>query len=392
MTTMRPLSGASHPLVPRRIAVLGAGGFIGSHLVPALLARRDYEIWAVDVSFARLGATAGPVRCIQARLDRPGLLEDVVDRCDLVISLTALCNPSLYNTRPLEVIDASYTDLVPLVRLCTERRRWLMHFSTCEVYGRAALDGEGRAMTAMNEESSALWLGPVHRERWTYACAKQLLERVIFASGRHHGLPFTIVRPFNVIGPRMDFVPGIDGEGIPRVLAAFMAALLRGEELALVEGGRQRRSFVSIEDFLEAVVRMVERPAVCRGEIFNLGNPASNISIADLAGELARAYRQQVPGRQVRMGTVTAEAFYGPGYDDCDERIPDIGKVQRLLGWTPHTSLREMLPPIVADYLHRYGPAVAAEGDGQVARSAGEGSGGRPHVPSQTRRRVPGGG
>ena len=71
----------------------------------------------------------------------------------------------------------------------------------------------------MIEDETALWLGPVHKERWSYACAKQLLERVIFAQGRHAGLPFTIIRPFNVIGPRMDFVDGVDGEGIPRVLA-----------------------------------------------------------------------------------------------------------------------------------------------------------------------------
>ena len=165
----------------------------------------------------------------------------------------------------------------------------------------------------MNEETSALWLGPLHRERWTYACAKQLLERVIFASGRHHGLPFTIVRPFNVIGPRMDFVPDIDGEGIPRVLAAFMSALLRGEEMALVDGGGQRRSFVSVEDFVQAVVRIVERPAACRGEVFNLGNPSNDLSIAELAEQIGRAYQQQVPQarvqtRQVRRRRSTAPA------------------------------------------------------------------------------------
>jgi UDP-apiose/xylose synthase len=352
-----------HPQVgqPARIAVLGAGGFIGSHLVPALLARGTAEIWAVDLSFAKLAPTDGRVRRIEAPVDRPGLMEELVDRCDLVVSLTALCNPSLYNTRPLEVIDASYTDLVPLVRLCTQRQRWLIHFSTCEVYGRAALDGEGRPMAHMNEEESAMWLGPLHRERWTYACAKQLLERVIYAQGRHHGLPFTIVRPFNVIGPRMDFVPDIDGEGIPRVLANFMAALLREEQLALVEGGRRRRSFVSIDDFVEAVVRIVERPVACRGEVFNLGNPANDVTIAALAEQLARAYRQQVPGPPVHMRSVSAEELYGPGYDDCDERIPDIGKAQRLLDWTPRTPLPDMLPPIVADYLARYGPAIAAD-------------------------------
>ena len=259
------------------------------------------------------------------------------------------------------MIDASYTDLQPLVRLCTQRRRWLVHFSTCEVYGRAALDGEGRPMAHMNEEESAMWLGPLHRERWTYACAKQLLERVIYAHGRHHGLPFTIVRPFNVIGPRMDFVPDIDGEGIPRVLANFMAALLREQELLLVEGGRRRRSFVSIDDFVEGVVRIIERPTACQGQVFNLGNPVNDVSIAVLADELARAYRQQVPGPPVRLRSVSAEELYGPGYDDCDERIPDIGKAQRLLDWIPRTALADMLPPIVADYRARYGSAIADE-------------------------------
>ena len=241
------------------------------------------------------------VRRIQARLDRPGLIEELVDRCEVIISLTALCNPSLYNTQPLAVIDASYTDLVPVVKLCTARRRWLIHFSTCEVYGRRALDNLGAPMPAMREDESALWLGPVHLERWSYACAKQLLERVIFASGRHHGLPFTIVRPFNVIGPRMDFVPGVDGEGVPRVLAAFMSALLAGEELLLVDGGQRRRSFVYVDDFVAAIGRMLDRPQAAQGEIFNLGHPGNELSIAELAQQLGAAYQAQVPGAVPRF-------------------------------------------------------------------------------------------
>ncbi len=99
----------------------------------------------MDIDLAKLAPADTASARIQARLDQPGLIEELVDRCEVIISLTALCNPSLYNTQPLEVIDASYTDLVPLVKLCTARRRWLVHFSTCEVYGRAALDGRGRA-------------------------------------------------------------------------------------------------------------------------------------------------------------------------------------------------------------------------------------------------------
>jgi UDP-apiose/xylose synthase len=345
---------------PERIAVLGAGGFLGSHLVPALLARRDCRIDAVDVTFDKLGRTpAGRVQRIKARLDRPGLLEEITERCQIVVSLTAICTPARYNRDPLAVIEASYSDLVPLVQLCTAAERWLVHFSTCEVYGRRALDVEGQPSPRMNEEETALFLGPVHRERWSYACAKQLLERVIWAHGRHAGLPFTIIRPFNVIGPRMDFVPGIDGEGVPRVLASFMAALLRGEPLPLVDGGHQRRSFVSVEDFVDGVVRILERPQACQGEIVNLGHPANDVSVRVLAEALREVYARLVPDAPLSsVNEVSAEAFYGPGYDDTPERVPDIAKAERLLGWQPRTTLAEMLPDIVADYVARYAPRL----------------------------------
>jgi UDP-apiose/xylose synthase len=344
-----------------RIAVLGAGGFLGSHLVPALLARRDCSIDAVDVTLDKLAPAAGRVERIQARLDQPGLLEEVTGRCTVVLSLTAICTPARYNRDPLAVIDASYTDLVPLVKLCAARGVRLVHFSTCEVYGRRALDAQGRPTVTMNEESTGMFFGPVDRERWTYACAKQLLERVIWAHGAHGGLDFTIVRPFNVIGPRMDFLPGIDGEGIPRVLASFMGALLRGEPLPLVDGGVARRSFISVGDFIEAVTRVVERPAACGREILNLGNPANDVSIRELAVMLARVFAARVPeAPEPAFVDVSAEAFYGPGYDDSRERIPDVARACRLLGWTPRATLAEMLPAIVDDYVTRYGAAVAA--------------------------------
>ena len=105
---------------PERIAVLGAGGFIGSHLVPVLLAARErpVEITAVDLTLRKLEVDDPRVRRVEASIDRPGLLDELTARATTVVSLTALCNPSLYNTRPLDVIDASYTDLVPLVKLC----------------------------------------------------------------------------------------------------------------------------------------------------------------------------------------------------------------------------------------------------------------------------------
>ncbi len=346
---------------PRRIAVLGAGGFVGSHLVRHLAAGEAAEILAVDRNLDKLADGLPGVRRVEADISQPGLLDDVTRNADVVVSLTAICNPALYNTQPLDVIDANYTDLVPLVKLCAARRRWLLHFSTCEVYGRVALDAAGRPMRAMVEDETGLFLGPVARERWTYAAAKQLLERVIWAHGRHAGLPFTIVRPFNVIGPRMDFIPGVDGEGIPRVLACFLNALMRGEPLQLVDGGRQRRSFLDVGEFVAAVARILDRPEVCQGEILNLGNPRNDVTIRALGRGLAGAYRAQHPDAPApRFERVDAETFYGQGYDDTAVRVPSIAKATRLLDWRPRLALAQMLPAIVADYVARYAEPIAA--------------------------------
>lgn len=343
---------------PDRIAVLGAGGFLGSHLVPGLLERFGCPIDAIDINLDKLECTDRRVRRITARVEEPALVDEVTRGSTLVLSLTALCNPALYSSVPLDVIDASFTHLLPLVRRCAERRVRLIHFSTAEVYGRCALDTEGTPMAEMNEDTSALVLGPVAKQRWTYACAKQLLERVIWAHGEA-GLPFTIIRPFNTIGSRMDYLPGIDGEGTPRVLACFMNQLLRGEPLQLVDGGMQRRAFMAVGDMVEAIGKVIERGTACDLQIINLGNPHNEVSIAELAHLLAAEFARVVPGAPAaRFESVSADQFYGPGYDDSRERVPDIAKARRLLGWTPQQSLSDMLPGIVEDYVRRYGPRL----------------------------------
>jgi UDP-apiose/xylose synthase len=343
---------------PERIAVLGAGGFLGSHLVPGLIERFGCAIDAVDVDFDKLEYSDSRIRRIVARVEDPAIVNEITQRSSVVLSLTALCNPALYSSVPLDVIDASFTHLLPLVQRCAERRVRLIHFSTAEVYGRCALDVDGAPMTEMNEGSSCLVLGPVDKQRWSYACAKQLLERVIWAHGER-GLPFTIIRPFNTIGPRMDYLPGIDGSGTPRVLACFMSQLLRGDPLQLVDGGSQRRAFMAVGDMVEAICRVVERSKACSGQIINLGNPRNDVSIAELGRLLAAAFAESLPcSPPARFADVSAESFYGPGYDDSQQRVPDIRKARRLLSWEPLQSLGDMLPGIVADYVTRYGARV----------------------------------
>lgn len=344
---------------PARITILGAGGFLGSHLVSGLLDRFDCSIDAVDVDFDKLECTDPRVRRVCSRVEDPALVEEVTRSSTLVLSLTAICNPALYSSIPLDVIDANFTHLVPLVRACTERRVRLIHFSTAEVYGRRALDTDGAPMAEMQEDASALVLGPVAKQRWTYACAKQLLERVIWAYGES-GLPFTIIRPFNTIGSRMDYLPGIDGEGTPRVLPCFINQLLRGEPLQLVDGGTQRRAFMAVADMVEAIARVIERGTACDRQIINLGNPRNEMSIAELARALAAEYARCVPeAPPARFESVPADRFYGSDYEDSLQRIPDIRKARRLLGWMPFQSMSDMLPGIVADYVRRYARHVA---------------------------------
>ncbi len=348
-----------------RICVLGGGGFLGSHLIEALISRTPAALVAVDTSLARLGHLASEprLRCVEGTVKDTELLASVVDEAEVVVSLTALCVPSLYNTQPARVIDANFTDLLPLIELCTHQRKWLVHFSTCEVYGRPPASA-----SLMAEEDTALVLGPVRSERWTYACAKQLLERLIWAHGTHGELPFTIIRPFNVIGPRMDFIPGIDGEGTPRVLACFMEALLRQQPLSLVDGGQQRRSFIYIDDFIEAVIGVLQARSRCEGEILNIGNPEYDMSIAELARRMITLYSRHFGGDpELPCRRVSALDFYGAGYEDVMQRIPDISKLQARIEWAPSTDLDQALLKIFEDYTARYGESLglpaSAEGE-----------------------------
>ncbi|HUU00973.1 MAG TPA: NAD-dependent epimerase/dehydratase family protein [Myxococcota bacterium] len=339
----------------QKICVLGGGGFLGSHLVEALCAKTDFSVQAVDTVFNKLTIESPRLTITRADIAASGVLDQVVENNHVLISTTALCNPSQYNTWPVDVIRESYDHLVPLVDLCARHGRWLVHFSTCEAYGKPLPGAEGQPM---QEDETPLLLGPVCKERWSYACAKQLLERLIWAQGRHHGLDFTIIRPFNVIGPRMDFIPGLDGEGLPRVLACFMRALLVGEPLRLVNGGAQRRSFIYVDDFIAGVIAILQDPSHCRGEIINIGHPGNDVSIAELAAKMIAVF-SELYGKRPGLGveSVSADEFYGPGYDDCDRRVPDICKAERLVGFKPQTGLEEMLPVIIRDYVARYGEA-----------------------------------
>ncbi|MFC1586654.1 bifunctional UDP-4-keto-pentose/UDP-xylose synthase [Fibrobacterota bacterium] len=343
-----------------KILVLGGGGFIGSHFLEKALEQTDWNILAVDLSSKKVEHLLPNSRLtfIKESVYGPSL-NDWIGESDIVVSLTAICNPSYYNTETLKVIEANFIHPLEIVKICASRRKRLIQFSTSEVYGKtpASLGVDSWQYDKMSEDESPLILGPVAKQRWSYSCAKQLLERAILACGKEQGLHYTIIRPFNFIGPRMDYIPGVDGEGVPRVLACFMAALILNQPLQLVNGGLQKRVFTSIGDGIEALMAVIKNPQASFGKVFNVGNPNNEISIADLARKMMSMFPEvsgRQLGRQCRLKIISGETFYGPGYDDSDRRLPDISLAQSLLNWKPGIDLNNALRHSMRAYLDQY--------------------------------------
>jgi UDP-apiose/xylose synthase len=159
----------------------------------------------------------------------------------------------------------------------------------------------------------------------------------------------------------MDFIPGVDGEGVPRVLAMFMHSLLSGDTLKLVDGGYRRRCFTDINDAVAAIVAIIEHPANAAGQVFNIGNPCNEFTIRELALRMIDAYHSAVPeSRAQNFGPedISAEEFYGTGYDDSDRRLPDISKAKELLSWEPVCRFDETLHEIIHWYRSHYGTVL----------------------------------
>lgn len=351
-----------------KLCLLGVGGFIGSHLLKRLLDSDRYEICGLDIASSKVSEHINHPRFTFKRInvDNTEAVREHVEWSDTVVSLVAICNPAEYNQIPLDVIDINFVRPLELVEMCVELNKRLIHFSTSEIYGKTiqgmAGDGlkdpEDEKYYLLKEDESPLIMGPISAQRWSYAAAKQLLERVIYAHGHAGNLDYTIIRPLNFVGARMDYIPGVDGDGVPRVLACFMEALLFNKPLQLVDGGSARRCFTAIDDAIDAIEKVIERPDAARNQIFHFGNPDNECTIEELAYLMIDLYKELHPesaDRDFEVLSVPSAEFYGEGYEDCDRRVPDISKARKLLDWNPELNLRESLRVAVQSFIEYYG-------------------------------------
>lgn len=318
-----------------RVLILGVNGFIGNHLTERLLQDDNFEVYGLDI-----GSDA-----ISRFLDQPRFhfvegdisihsewIEYHIKKCDVVLPLVAIATPIEYTRNPLRVFELDFEENLKIIRDCVKYKKRIIFPSTSEVYGMCT-------DKHFDEDHSNLVVGPINKQRWIYSVSKQLLDRVIWAYGEKEGLRFTLFRPFNWMGPRLDNLNAAR-IGSSRAITQLILNLVEGSPIKLIDGGAQKRCFTDIRDGIEALFRIVEnKQNNCDGQIVNIGNPDNEASIKELAERLLASFERH-PLRSnfppfAGFREVESSSYYGKGYQDVEHRKPSIKNARRLLDWTP---------------------------------------------------------
>jgi UDP-glucose 4-epimerase len=301
-----------------RYLVTGGAGFIGSHLVEALLARGD-EVYVVDDlstgSAANLELFKADPR-FHYRIDSVmnfSLVAELVDSADVVFHLAAAVGVFLVLKSPVRTIETNVRGTEIVLHHAGKKQRKVILASTSEVYG--------SSMSARFREDDDLVLGPPTQGRWSYACSKALDEFLALAHYREHGVPVVIARLFNTVGPRQT---GRYGMVVPR----FVGQALAGGPITIYGDGTQTRAFAYVEDTVRALLGLADSPRAL-GEIFNVGSD-EEITINALAERV-----QRLVNPKAGIVHVPYEEAYAPGFSDMLRRVPDISKLRAFLGYQP---------------------------------------------------------
>ncbi len=346
----------------KKVLILGVNGFIGHHLSKRILETTDWHVYGMDMQSNRITDLLEN-EAFKSRLHffegditiNKEWVEYHVKKCDVILPLVAIATPSTYVTDPLRVFELDFEANLPIVRSAYKYGKHLVFPSTSEVYG---MSGDAE----FDPEASDLVYGPINKPRWIYACSKQLMDRVIWGYGME-GLNFTLFRPFNWIGAGLDSIH-TPKEGSSRVLTQFLGHIVRGENIQLVDGGAQKRSFTYVDDGIDALVRIIANTdGVATGKIYNIGNPDNNYSIRELSTmmlALAAEYPEySESARQVKIVETSSGAYYGKGYQDVQNRVPKISNTCDELGWTPRVGMADSLRHIFDAYRSQVGDAKA---------------------------------
>ncbi|MFP2422059.1 bifunctional UDP-4-amino-4-deoxy-L-arabinose formyltransferase/UDP-glucuronic acid oxidase ArnA [Pseudescherichia vulneris] len=324
-----------------RVLILGVNGFIGNHLTERLLADDNYEIYGLDIGSDAISRFLDCPRFHFVEGDisiHSEWIEYHIKKCDVVLPLVAIATPIEYTRNPLRVFELDFEENLKIIRDCVKYNKRIIFPSTSEVYGMCTDNN-------FDEDASNLVVGPINKQRWIYSVSKQLLDRVIWAYGDKENLKFTLFRPFNWMGPRLDNLNAAR-IGSSRAITQLILNLVEGSPIKLIEGGKQKRCFTDISDGIEALFRIIEnKDGRCDGQIINIGNPDNEASIKELAEMLLDCFERHPLRNQfppfAGFREVESSDYYGKGYQDVEHRKPSIRNAKRCLDWQPTVEMQQ---------------------------------------------------
>lgn len=312
----------------------GGAGFIGSHLAEALL-NQGHSVQVLD------DLSTGSINNIWHLKGRAGfsyvvdtlvnerLTAELIDRCDVVFHLAAAVGVKLIVEAPVRTIETNVHGTEIVLKHAAKKRKLVLIFSTSEVYGKSS--------AIPFNEGADLVTGPTLNHRWAYACSKALDEFLALAYWKERKVPVIIVRLFNTVGPRQT---GRYGMVVPN----FVQQALKGTPITVYGDGLQSRAFSYVGDVVHALVKLVKEPHAI-GEVINLGS-SEEISIM----ELARRVKTLTQSKS-EIVLVPYDQAYESGFEDMPRRLPDLTKINRLIGYQPTIDLDEILRRVIADNL-----------------------------------------
>ena len=297
-----------------RIVVLGASGFLGSHLCDELIARGDEVVGIDDLS----SSTGVNLKALESEPRFTFLKGDIAEgiplrgTVDAVLNFASPASPPRYLETPIQTLRTGSRGTDNALQFALENNARFIMASTSEVYGDPTI----------SPQVETYW-GNVNSigERSCYDEAKRYAEALCMAYWREYQANIGIVRIFNTYGPRLDPTDG-------RVVSNFVCQALRGQNLTVYGDGSQTRSFCYVEDEIRGILALLDSNE--RGPI-NIGNPVefTMLELAELVLELTGSQSQLV--------------YEALPADDPLQRCPDITLARQLLKWEPTVELREGL-------------------------------------------------
>jgi UDP-glucose 4-epimerase len=321
---------------PSRALITGGAGFIGSHLAEHLLAQ-GHQVHAVD------DLSTGSIENLDALRSHPGfghtiadvreepLLAELVDRADVIYHLAAAVGVRLIVENPVRTIETNIGATEVVLKMANKKRKKVILASTSEVYGKNEV--------VPFQEDHDLVMGPTSKARWSYACSKAIDEFLALAYFKARGLPVVVARLFNTVGPRQTGRYGM-------VLPTFVLQALMGKPITVYGDGAQSRCFSNVAEVVHALAALAESEAAL-GEVVNVGG-REEITIAGLA-----ALVKEVTASKSKIVFVPYDQAYEEGFEDMARRVPDVSKLERLVGFSPSMGIRSIVESVVDYYRER---------------------------------------